>query len=62
MLDSLEPDSDANRTFSLWRHFTTTTSQNPTGFCLVMLIRVIVLCCPLGIQNLNLKRMKNEFW
>ena len=30
--------------------------QNPSGFCVLMLIRVIVLCCPLGLQNLNLKK------
>ena len=30
--------------------------QNPSGFCVFMLIRAIVLCRPLGLQNLNLKR------
>ena len=30
--------------------------QNPSGFCFFMLIRAIVLCRPLGLQNLNLKR------
>ena len=30
--------------------------QNPFGFCFLMLIRAIVLCSPLGLQNLNLKR------
>ena len=30
--------------------------QNPSGLCFLMLIRAIVLCCPLGLQNLNLKR------
>ena len=30
--------------------------QNPSGFCFIMLIRAIVLCSPLGLQNLNLKR------
>ena len=29
--------------------------QDPSGFCFLMLIRAIVLCCPLGLQNLNLK-------
>ena len=26
--------------------------QNPSVFCFLMLIRAIVLCCPLGLQNL----------
>ena len=30
--------------------------QNPSGFSFLMLIRAIVLCCPLGLQNLHLKR------
>ena len=30
--------------------------QNPSFFGFLMLIRAIVLCCPLGLQNLNLKR------
>ena len=30
--------------------------QNPSVVCFLMLIRVIVLCSPLGLQNLNLKR------
>ena len=30
--------------------------RNPSGFCFLMLIRAIVLCCPLGLKNLNLKR------
>ena len=29
--------------------------QNPSVFCFLMLIRAIVLCSPLGLQNLNLK-------
>ena len=37
--------------------------QNPSvSFCFLMLIRAIVLCSPLGLQNLNLKRKRNEFW
>ena len=30
--------------------------QNPSVFCFLMLIRAIVLCSPLGLQNLNSKR------
>ena len=30
--------------------------KNPSGFSFHMLIRAIVLCSPLGLQNLNLKR------
>ena len=30
--------------------------QNPSGFSFLMLIRAFVLCCPLGLQNLHLKR------
>ena len=30
--------------------------QNPSGFSFLMLIRAIVLCPPLGLQNLHLKR------
>ena len=30
--------------------------QNPSGFSFLMLIRAIVLCSPLGLQNLHLKR------
>ena len=30
--------------------------QNPSGFCFLMLIRAIVFCSPLGLQNINLKR------
>ena len=33
--------------------------QNASVLCFLMLIRAIVLCSPLGLQNLNLKR-KNE--
>ena len=33
--------------------------QNPSVICFLMLIRAIVLCSPLGLQNLNLKK-KNE--
>ena len=43
-----------NRTFSRWRHFATTTRI--LQFCFLMLIRAIVICSPLGLQNLNLKR------
>ena len=28
--------------------------QNPTVVSFLMLIRTIVVCCPLGLQNLNL--------
>ena len=30
--------------------------QNLSGFGFLMLIRAIVLCCLLGLRNLNLKR------
>ena len=30
--------------------------QNPSGFCFLMQIRAILLCSPLELQNLNLKR------
>ena len=33
--------------------------QNPSVFCFLMLIRAIVLCSPVGLQNLNLKRKTN---
>ena len=32
--------------------------QNPSGFSFFMLITAIVLCSPLGLQNLHLKSKK----
>ena len=43
-----------------WDIFTTASFdynyQNPSVFCFFTLIRAIVLCSALGLQNLNLKR------
>ena len=35
--------------------------QNPSVFCFLMLIRAIALCCPLGLQNLNLSTGITKF-
>ena len=30
--------------------------QNPSGFCFLMLIRAIVLCCPMGLQKFEFEK------
>ena len=35
--------------------------QNRSGFCFLALIRAVVLCCPLGVQNFEFEKETTSF-